>query len=74
MTDMKSMSKSELEDKLTACLKKAGGIAALINLSTVADGEVLPRELEWASWALMDFISDAQEASEKLSNQLKEAC
>ena len=35
MTDMKSMSKSELEDKLTACLKKAGGIAALINLSTV---------------------------------------
>lgn len=74
MTDMQAMTKSELEDKLAASLKKAGGIAALINLSTVADDQVLPKELEWASWALMDFISEAQEASEQLSNQLKEAC
>ena len=45
------------EDKLSANLQKASGIAALINLSAVADDDVLKQELEWASWALMDLLS-----------------
>lgn len=59
------------EDKLSASLQKASGIAALINLSAVADDDVLDRELEWASWALMDLLAEAREANEQLGKRTK---
>ena len=67
----------ELADKLDANLQKASGIAALINLSAVADDDVLDKELEWVSWALMDLIAEAREANEQLGKRtkhLKEVC
>ena len=59
------------EDKLSANLQKASGIAALINLSAVADDDVLKQELEWASWALMDLLAEAREANEQLGKRVK---
>ncbi len=59
------------EDKLSANLQKASGIAALINLSAVADDDVLDRELEWASWALIDLLAEAREANEQLGKRVK---
>lgn len=59
------------EDKLSANLQKASGIVALINLSAVADDDVLKQELEWASWALMDLLAEAREANEQLGKRAR---
>ena len=56
------------EDKLSANLQKASGIAALINLSAVADDDVLKQELEWAS---MDLLAEAREANEQLGKRAR---
>ncbi len=57
----------DLDDILSASMQKARGIAALINSSASTDEEVTSTEMSWASWALMDLLRDAHEASKQLS-------
>jgi signal transduction histidine kinase len=54
---------NDLHDTLSANLKKAEGIAALINTSATTDSEIQPHEMEWATWALMDLLREAREVS-----------
>jgi len=65
----------EPADILSANLKKAIGITALINASTSSEAEVLNQDLEWASWALEDILREAKDAQEKISeNEFIEMC
>lgn len=54
---------NDLHDTLSSSLKKAEGIAALINVTATTDSEVQSHEMEWATWALMDLLRSAREAS-----------
>lgn len=57
------------EDLLSMNLKKAIGLAAMINASTSSETDILPKDLGWATWALEDLLREANDAYQALSDR-----
>lgn len=55
------------EDVLSQNLKKAVGITAILNASTSSQAEVLPQDVEWATWALEDLLRAALASHQQLA-------
>lgn len=55
------------EDVLSQNLKKAVGITAILNASTSSEAEVLPEDMEWATWALEDLLREALASHQQIT-------